>query len=118
MLLMPLSPGRVQEGNQCQALPFHLSLKAVAADLLPTTVCLQILHEEVIAPISCPFQCQFLAVHFAAVDERSIAEGAPSRDDWRFSQSVLDNVVKSQDARLVRFGNPIFAHANYAILAL
>jgi hypothetical protein len=30
----------------------------------------------------------------------------------------LDNVVKSQDAGLVRFGDPIFTHANYAIIAL
>src|SRR5258708_34942222 len=76
------------------------------------------MHVEVISSIPCPFERQLPAVHLAAVNEGSIAERAPSSDDRCFPQIVLDNVMKSQDARLVRFGNSIFTHANYAIVAL
>src|SRR5712692_3232239 len=118
MLRTPFSPGRVQERNHRQALPFHLSLKAVAANLLPMAIRLQIAHVEVIASVSCPFERQLPAVHLAAVHEWGVAERAPPCDDRRFPQAVLNNVVKRQDARLIGFGNPILAHAQHTIVAV
>src|ERR1700737_2112574 len=118
MLLMPLAPGCVQERNHRQTFPLHRPLKAVTPDLLPVAASLRVEHKEIVSSIAGPLERQLLAIHVASVYQWRVAERTPSRDDWHILQTVLNDVMKRQHARLIGFGNSVLAHSHHAIVAI